>query len=206
MDRSVRNFFYGLLAASPERRQFILWQWLVNWPKASTGGSWKAFVELLLYQKVDLVIESERLLILGPGLPIRFDWLSGEERHFMVYTLFAQRHALFCNVKMLPNRVVQLYGYKGKEDYFDDVWRRQLLRDVALWLAYDDAVQRSLFEFMDCIHAIALAKGDVWLFQLYTTLNGYGPVEYLPCWGHGPHDRVLPWKVRRQHEQQQAKN
>lgn len=194
MDRSGRNFFYGLLAARPERRQFILWQWLVNWPKTN---NWADFVQTLLYQKADFVVESERLLILGAQLPIRFDWLTGEERHFLVWTIFANRRTLFNQVKMLPHAMVQLHGYKGT-DYFDDVWRRQLLRDLAIWLAYDEAVQPALFAFMESIHEIALARGDVWLFQLHATLSGHGSIEYLPCWGHGPYDSVKPWKMRQQ--------
>lgn len=202
MDRSGRNFFYGLLAASPERRQFILWHWLSNWPK---GSSWEDFVRVLLYQKADFIVESERILILGPRLPIRMDWLTHDERQFLVWTVFAQRHTLFQHVKVLPNHMVQLQGYKGSQDYFDDVWRRQLMRDVAVWLAYDEAVQPALFHFMECIHALALARGDVWLFQLHAALSGHGSVEYLPCWGHGPFDDVVPSKVRHQ-RQQQAKN
>jgi hypothetical protein len=198
MDRSGRNFFYGLLAASLERRQFILWQWLEHWPKsssASTGGGWNEFIHVLLYQTPDLVIESERLLILGPRLPVRFEWLTAEERGFIVHTLFAQRHSLFKNVKVLPNHVVQLSGYKGGGvPYLDDVWRRQLLRDVAIWLAFDDRAQGALFDFMECIHEMSLKRGDVWLFQLYATLCGYGWIDYLPCWGHGLHDPVVPWK------------
>lgn len=193
-DRNGRNFFYGLLAASPERRQFILWNWLTAWPK---GTGWADLVQILLYQPADFVVESERILILGPRLPIRFDWLTGEERSFLVWTVFAQRKTLFKNVKVLPNRTVQLSGYLGK-DFFDDVWRRQLLRDLALWLAYDDAVQPALFEFMECIHALALARGDVWLFQLHATLSGHGSIDYLPCWGNGMYDKVVPWKQRQQ--------
>ena len=194
-DRSGRDFFYGLLAATPKRRQFILWHWLSAWPK---GSDWTEFVEVLLYQKVDFVVESERILILGPRLPIRFEWLTAEERHFLVWNVFARRHTLFNHVRVLPNQVIQLQGYKGLAPYFDDVWRRQLLRDLAIWLAYDEEVQGVLLQFMESIRRIAVARGDVWLVQIYAALNGLGPVEYVPCWGHGPLDTIRPWKVMQQ--------
>lgn len=200
-DRSGRDFFYGLLAATPERRQFILWNWLSQWPK---GSDWSEFIQVLLYQKADFVVESERLLILGPRLPIRFEWLTTEERKFLVGNVFARRHVLFDHVRVLPNQVIQLQGYKVQKGYFDDMWRRQLLRDLATWLAYDDKVQEILLYFMESIHRIAIERGDVWLLQIYAALSGLGPVEYVPCWGHGPLDPVRPWKVLQQQQQQQT--
>lgn len=202
-DRSERDFFYGLLSATPERRQFFLWQWLLGWPKGST---WAEFVETLLYQKVEFVVESERLLILGPRLPIRFEWLTSKERDFVVNHVFAKRHILFDHVRILPNQMIQLHGHKVIQKsnafvpYFDNVWRRQLLRDLAIWLAFDEDVQETLLQFMKSIHQIAIARGDVWLVQIYAALNGLGPVEYVPCWGNGPLDTMLPWKMLQQQQ------
>ena len=150
-------------------------------------------MELLLYGPCNFSMESSKFFILGPLLPVLYDWLTGEERRYLAHTLFAHRRTLFSQVCVLPHGLVQLSGICYQpEQGIDGVWRRQWIRDIAQWLAYDEKTQMPLQIFMDAIHSIALQRGDVWLIQLYATLTGHGLLEYLPCWGHGIHDAVVP--------------
>lgn len=189
-----RAFLYGLLARDPQRRGFILWQWLLNYqpPKEliTLRQIWHNILETLLWQRSSFVLESYKFLLLGPAFPIRYEWLTAEERRgYIVGWVFTHRKTLFSTVKVMRNNAVCLEGFLPSDrDPVDAVWRRQWVRDIAGWV-----VQGSVaLEFTCAVQQLALEKGDVFLSELFATLSGHGPVALLPCWGHGPQDRVRP--------------
>lgn len=191
-----RSFLYGLLARDPQRRAFILWNWLLNYVTETKflqlREIWQDILETWLYQRSSFVVESSKFLLLGTAFPIRYEWLTASERHnYIVGYVFANRKTLFKTVNVLRNNTVHLEGFihaqEGGRDALDPVWRRQWVRDVAGWMHGHVAL-----EFTCAVQQLALKKGDVFLSELFATLNGHGLVAQLPCWGHGPQDRVRP--------------
>jgi hypothetical protein len=194
-----RAFMYGLLARDPQRRKFILWQWLLNYqpppPPSDTTvvllrQIWYTILETLLWQPNDFVVESYKFLVLGPAFPVRYEWLTASERrHYIVGHVFAHRKRLFKSVSVMRNNTVCLTGFLPSTTTLDDVWRRQWVRDIAEWTQGEVAL-----EFTCAIQRLAIERGDVFLSEMFATLNGHGWVSQLPCWGHGQEDNVRPWE------------
>lgn len=190
-----RAFLYGLLARDPQRRAYIVWNWLLNYqpapPKGGLRQIWHSILETLLWQRSDFVVESYKFLLLGPAFPVRYEWLTAQERRsYIVGYVFANRKTLFKSVSVMRNNTVCLEGFlpgQQQRDLVDTVWRRQWVRDIASWVHGDAAL-----EFTCAVQQLALERGDVFLSELFATLNGHGLVTQLPCWGHGPQDRVRP--------------
>lgn len=196
-----RAFLYGLFAHNPRRRRFVLWQWLCNYRVGNCGGGiaaalrdvWRAILESLLWARAALVVESTLFEVLGAAFPVRYEWLDARERHFIVHSLFRHRKALFGDVRVLPNNAVRLSGFvcdSADGDAFDGVWRRQLVRDLAAWVA--PCGGHVALEFVCAVQRTAVERGDPFLCELYAALMGHGPAAALPCWGHGEADAVRP--------------
>lgn len=196
---SYHTFLYGLLARNVSRRRFILWQWLGNYqPQKETTllrDVWSDIIDVLLFKKSAFAMDNSKLLLLGPAFPIRFEWLTVDERrNYIVGQLFAKRLTLFKSVSVYHNNTVYLDGFlpelSTSRDAIDAVWRRQWIRDIASWIALSGGDIQ--LEFICAVQRTAIRRGDVFLSELYATLNGHGLVLNLSCWGHGPEDKVRP--------------
>lgn len=198
MSEEYRTFLYGLLARDPQRRAFIVWNWLLNYSVDTTKITslreiWHTILETLLWQRSAFVLESYKFLLLGPGFPVRYEWLTASERrNYIVGYVFTNRKTLFKTVNVLRNNTIHLEGFIPElgRDPVDPVWRRQWVRDIAGWISQSNSMVT--LEFTCAVQRLAIERGDVFLSELFTTLNGHGLVSQLPCWGHGPQDRVRP--------------
>jgi hypothetical protein len=193
-----RAFLYGLLARNPQRRAYIVWNWLLNYhppeDEKTQRQVWYTILKTLLWQRSDFVVESYKFLLLGPAFPVRYEWLTARERRsYIVGNVFANRKTLFKTVNVLRNNTVCLEGFlptaatTSERDPVEAVWRRQWVRDIAGWVHGHVAL-----EFTCAVQQLALERGDIFLSELFATLNGCGLVAQLPCWGLGPQDRVRP--------------
>lgn len=199
-----RMFVYGLFEHNPARRRFMLWQWLQAYECKEAPGllreTWYVIVKELLWSRDEFVVGSTQCLVLGPLFPVRYEWLSAQERHFLVHDAFRFRKVLFTSVKVVPPAVVHLSGFCGDAERLpgSGVWRRALVRDLASWMT--DGVVAN--EFACAVNRLAVERGDRFLCEVGAALNGWGPVTHVPCFGLGADDPVRPREEEEQHQQQ----
>ena len=189
-------FLYGLFEANAGRRRFLLWQWLQGYepntksavPLSLLRETWYVIVRALLSERDAFVVENTRCLLMGPLFPVRYEWLTEQERHYLVHDVFRHRRRLFSSVKVVPPAVIHLSGFKleGANLTVLPVWRRQLVRDLASWMQ-DGTLA---LEFSCAVQRLALERGDRFLCEVYASLQGHGPVSMVPCFGLGPWDPV----------------
>lgn len=190
-----RAFFYGLFGESAKRRRFFLMQWqsMAAIKSASTprlAAVFETFLKhVLAYDApVRFIMRADHFCLLAANeLRIPYTWLTDEERHFVVYRVFAHRHTLFATIKRYENNAFLLEGFvHNSPALYDWVWGREMARDFA-WLV---AAKRQAYMVHELIVALQLlmashGKGrkDVFLKALHDGLQGRCDLARVPCWG-----------------------
>jgi hypothetical protein len=159
-------------------------------PPARLADLWVRFVRDLLYEPVRFCMMPDYLLFYGNGarsLRIAYAWLSAEQRHFLVWRLFAHRDALFRHIKLGANMEFFLDGFTyGAEHLSSHIWQRELVRDFV----FSISKVNNAFYIAELIAALQhllwehpRGSADLFLLNMHDALQGRCNLAEAPCWG-----------------------
>ncbi len=190
-----RAFFYGLFGESTKRRRFILMNWHTKVAVAPTTPRlaclFETFIKrVLLYDgPARFSMRGDHFCLLDAhDLRIPYTWLTDEERHFIVYSVYGHRKSLFGSVKRYENNefLLEEFHHDSPQLYDASVWGREMVRDFC-WLA---AAKRQAFLVHELIVALqnlmtnhGRGRRDVFLKALHDGLQGTCELARVPCWG-----------------------
>jgi hypothetical protein len=201
---TYRAFFFGLFNKSEERRREILQHWHRNYPvnKKAHGRLAHVFEEFIagiLYEPIAFKLYHDQFCFFAKGSPalaVRFEWLTDEERKFIIYTVFAERRTTFRSCNVYDNLHLRLdeFIYNPKDlsraeshtAICSIIWQRELVRDF-VWLIKSQRNAHYMHELnaalMSLMHQSQWGRKDVFLATLYYNMQGNGCLEQVPCWG-----------------------
>lgn len=199
-----RAFFHGIFMDDLRLRREILKQWHAPYAPDAAGleaptrvaDLWVHFVRDLLYERVRFCMAPEYMLFYGNGarsLRVAYVWLRPEQRHFLVWRVFAHRDTLFRSVKQGLNGEFFLDGFAyGPEHCSSHIWQRELVRDF-VWFVVKRRQAPLVAELIAALQTLLwehpLGQRDLFLLNLHDALQGHCLLEEAPCWGLAAWDR-----------------
>lgn len=182
----VQAFFYRLFCQHGHRRKLLLkWQDKVS--------DYDAFLRAVLYEKLIFKLSSSHFCLFGDALPIRYEWLTPEDRDFVV-RLFAARQTLFKVRKEYENAHFEYSGFLYVEsDIVTRAWRRQIARDF-VWFIWHRRHVGAIVDLVGAIQNLLCGPGsrDMFLANLHGAIQGRCNIDEVLCWEgwEEPHNKV----------------
>lgn len=204
-----RGFFHRLLSHEPTQRRVFLKLWHSPYPivpkrHARLADVFVEFIGDILYEAVEFKLRQDHFCLFGrgkQGLGFQLRWLKKKQRDFLVYSVFAHRHALFKSIKRFENNQFDLSGFvhdpqqQQKEHPYericDPMWQRELVRDF-VWLVISKREGHMTLELIAALQEMMLShpmgRKDIFLASLHAGLQGHCNVREVLCWGNETYD------------------
>lgn len=178
------NLLFYKIFGKKNKRLALLKLWHRSKPndKTSVREIFKEFIQVILYEKEEIELQNNKLVILGKcnqKLCIPFTMIENDE---IIQKLFNQSDELFSKkIFFRGNKHFRFHEFKLKQKFFLKKYRRAIIRDFIFYVySRKDLYYFTLHDLQLCIQDIIVEnKGDEFVGNIYYGLCGPGKIIEL---------------------------
>lgn len=178
-----RSFFDRNFNQRAQRRAHLL-KWLsLKWSITERMAcNFHRFLSTMLFGTLEFHLRSDGFVLFGDQYPIRYDWLTAEDKRFCI-RLHRLGNNAFAQCKEFQSGQIDFSQPLVKEDIvFSSIWRKQLVRDLA-WIVFGLQNRVLISELIAAVQWLMIEKPvmNSFLVDLHLGLQGRLKLAEVLC-------------------------